>query len=151
MKSLSILITVLILSNFSFSQTTNLDFAKRIFESEIKNSDFKSGQIFLTLDTVNAGDVNAPSTYVKAENPAEIIKMFKSFMKSVNFKTGMFGYGELINSPFYESSVHIMFFVNSDSNTYRVDLWTAKEDTSKLEGLTVCKYAYKIKPSSPVN
>ena len=151
MKKIFGIIAILISAQIVSSQSTSLQFAKDIFSLKIKDSDFRDGQIFLTLDTIDASNPNIPSTYLKSEDPAEIIKEYVKFMKSTQFETGMFSYGELVNSPFFESSLHVIFFVNSSTNTYRFDLWTAKENTSKLEGITVCKYLYKIKPTALVN
>jgi len=118
--------------------------ADKVFNLKIKSRDFQHGKVFLTLDTMNAHDFTAPSDYTEYTDPKPLIRKFKHFMQSCNWDGGYFHYGELINSPFYQSTVHLIFFMNDDKNTYRIDIWNSVNDVTKIEGISVAKYLTKI-------
>lgn len=121
----------------SIGQTSHQAFINKVFLLQLKPADFAKGLVFLTLDTL---DVSSPSTYLESSRPKAIIKEFKRFVKSTKFITGVFRGIDLINSPFFKSPLHIYFFVNTEKNTFRFELWTDKNDMSKLEGISVFKY-----------
>lgn len=124
-----------------FSQNhSNEDRVKKIFHLQINDSDFKKGTVFLTLDTIDAMDINAYSNFIEVNRPDTIIQCFKGFMQSICPEGSYYHYGELINSPFYQSALILSFFVNTENATYGFKVWTDKDNTDKIEGLTVAKY-----------
>ena len=120
---------------------------QKLFNLELSAADFRKGKVFLTLDTINAQDPNIPSNYIQTYNPDTLVKCFKGFMKSIKIDGNYYHYYELFNSPFYESPLHLSYFINTDVATYHVEIWTDKDDTEKIEGLTVSKMNTKIKKS----
>jgi hypothetical protein len=122
----------------------HIDLANKVFALRIKPSDFQEGNVFLTLDTINSNDINAPTDYTIHKSPKPLLKKFLGFMKSRNWDGGFYNYYELFNSPFYDSPLHQSFLVNDESHTYKIDIWNSKSDTSKIEGITVGKYPVKL-------
>jgi hypothetical protein len=110
---------------------------------QITKSDFKSGKVFLTLDTTNMSDIFVASTYIETDKPTQVIKNFTRFIKSLKIEGSYYNYYELINSPFYESPLNISYVFNTITASYLVRIWTYKSDTSKIEGITVGRYSEK--------
>jgi hypothetical protein len=124
-----------------FSQTQSNEYrVKKIFNLQINDSDFKKGTVFLTLDTTNAEDLFAPSNFIEVNCPDTIIQCFNGFMQSICPDGTYYHYRELINSPFYQSALILGFFVNTADATYVFQIWTDKDNTDKIEGLTVAKH-----------
>ena len=98
----------------------------------------------MTLDTTNMSDLNVASTFLETDNPDIIIKNYKRFMKTLKIEGSYYNYYELLNSPFYESPLIISYIINTKDASYLVRIWTDKDDTSKIEGITVGKYAQKM-------
>ena len=132
---------VLLFSQHVFSQSINNRYrVEKIYNLEINDSDFKKGTVFLTLDTIDAMNLNIPSNFIEVECPDTIIQCFKGFMKSIKPEGSYYHYRELINSPFYQSALILCFFVNTADATYAFQVWTDKDNTDKIEGLTVAKH-----------
>jgi hypothetical protein len=81
---------------------------------------------------------------LETENPELIIKNYKRFMKSLEIEGSYYNYYELFNSPFFDSPLHISYIINTKDASYLVRIWTDKDNTSKIEGITVGKYDQKM-------
>ena len=118
--------------------------ALKLFKNQLEKSDFKTGKVFITLDTIDMSDIFQPSTYIETEDPSKIIKMYSKFMKSIKIVGPYWNYHELVNSPFFESPLNISYIMDTQTSTYLVRIWTDKNDISKIEGITVGKYSTKL-------
>jgi hypothetical protein len=146
MKSISLTLILTLIFSFTFAQCLTKKYKGRadsLFNLQITKSDFKSGKVFLTLDTTNMSDISVASTYIETDKPTQVIKNFTRFIKSLKIEGGYYNYYELINSPFYESPLNISYVFNTISASYLVRIWTCKSDTSKIEGITVGRYSEK--------
>jgi hypothetical protein len=143
----SILFSLLIYAGNSFGQCAtriHVSRADSLFNLQITKDNFRKGIVFLTLDTINMSDIYAPSNFLETENPELIIKNYKRFMKSLEIEGSYYNYYELFNSPFFDSPLHISYIINTKDASYLVRIWTDKDNTSKIEGITVGKCEQKM-------
>jgi len=146
MKTFSITLILTLIFSSTVAQCLTKKYKGRadsLFNLHITKSDFKSGKVFLTLDTTNMSDLSVASTYIETDNPTQVIKNFTRFIKSLKIEGSYYNYYELINSPFYESPLNISYVFNTITASYLVRIWTCKSDISKIEGITVGKYSVK--------
>ncbi|MBU3714671.1 MAG: hypothetical protein FGM46_06955 [Ferruginibacter sp.] len=135
----------IILGIENYAQSNTHEFrVKNLLNYKIKKSDFREGQVFLTLDTIDCNDLFAESNFIQTNNPDTVINCFIGFMKSIKLEGSYYHYSELINSPFFESPLIINFFVNTESHSYNIRIWTDKGHTDKIEGITVAKHITKF-------
>lgn len=142
-----ILFSLLIYAGNSFGQSEtriHVSRADSLFNLQITKNNFRKGKVFLTLDTTNMSDLNVASTFLETDKPDIIIKNYKRFIKTLKIEGSYYNYYELLNSPFYESPLIISYIINTKDASYLIRIWTDKDDTSKIEGITVGKYAQKM-------
>jgi len=121
--------------------------ANTVFSGNLKTSDF-SGNLFITIDTVNSESLKVASEYKEFSDPVELIKTFNTTMQSIGIDGDFFNYYEHYNNSFYNSPLHQSFLVNTFNDTYRIDIWNNPEDISKIEGLTIVRYGSQIERTS---
>jgi hypothetical protein len=146
MKRITLLLIASLSLTSSFSQCATHKYVSRadsLFKLQITKENFKSGTVFLTLDTTNMSDIFAPSNYIETTDPSVVIKNFVKFMKSIKVEGNYYNYYELINSPFYDSPLNISYVINTKADSYLIRIWTDKNDISKVQGITVGKYSTK--------
>lgn len=141
-----ILLTLILLSAIEVKSQPfhHEDRALKLFKNQLQKSDFKTGKVFITLDTIDMSDIFQPSTYVETEDPSKIIKMYSKFMKSIKVVGSYWNYHETVNSPFFDSPLNISYIMDTKSSTYLVSIWTDKNDICKIEGITIGKYSTKL-------
>lgn len=122
--------------------------ANKVFTGNLTTDDFKpaalTGNLFLTIDTTQDGDYSTPASYITFTNANELINYFSSFMKSIKVEGNYFNYYEMVNNSLFNSPLHQSFLVNSANNTYLIDIWNNPNDITKIQGLTVVRYDYKL-------
>lgn len=118
--------------------------AKKVFNLSLNQADFSKSGLFMTLDTINSHDKNAPSSYFEYESAEPLIKSFVKFMESKEFEAGYFNYYELFDNYLYRSPLHQSFMVNDKTNTYKIDIWNNAKDITKIDGITIAKYPMKL-------
>jgi hypothetical protein len=116
----------------------HINIANKVFEDKLKSNDFE-GNLFLTIDTVNAGSLSVPSEYSEFSESSELTKSFYKAMNSINVVGRFFNYYESFNNRLYNSPLHQSFLVNNSKNTYLVDIWNNPNNITKIEGLTIRK------------
>lgn len=92
--------------------------ADRVFTCNLSLSDFEGN--FISIDTVNSGKLDIPSTYIECKNAKDVIQNWTQITKSVNSIGSYFNYYEMINNTLYNSPLHLSFLINSMEYTYRV-------------------------------
>lgn len=135
------------------SQESNAQYSgffEKVLAGNLCADDFTDSIVFLTLDTINTYDVNAPSTFIETKNPNEIIRSFKNFLTTFKHDGQLFFYGELIKSIFHDNRNVIMCSLNTSTNTYRLNLWMDKNRPSLIEGVTVGKYLTRVEPRGDI-
>jgi hypothetical protein len=98
----------------SYSQcltSKHINIANKVFEGNLKSNDF-DGNLFLTIDTVNAWSLSVPSEYSEFSESSELTKSFYKAMNSINVVGRFFNYYESFNNSLYNSPLHLMFIVN---------------------------------------
>lgn len=118
--------------------------ANKVFSLDLNKEDFSSSSLFLTMDTVNGHNKNAPSSYSEYDSPEPVIESFTNFIKSKKFEGTFFNYYELFDNYLYKSPLHQSFLVNDETSTYKIDIWNNAQDITKIDGLTVSKYPMKL-------
>jgi hypothetical protein len=121
-----------------------IDIANKVFKLELNKDDFSSSGLFVTMDTINGHDKNAPSAYTEYSSPEPVIEAFAAFIKSKQFDGNFFNYYELFDNFLYKSPLHQSFLVNDSTNTYKIDIWNNAQDITKIDGLTISKYPMKL-------
>jgi hypothetical protein len=140
---IKILVILTVSTSVSAQSQKAIGLADSVFSLKITESNFKSGTVFITLDTVDMSNLFAESTFIETTNPKKVILNFQNFIKGQKLEGGMHNYLELINSPFYESPLIIAFSFNTDRATYQIKIWTDPKDTSKIEGIQIGKCSSK--------
>ncbi len=117
---------------------TYINLANKVFTGNLESKDFE-GNLFLTIDTVNAESPNVPSLYFEFDKSSELIEIFNQSMISINVDGSFFNYYEMFNNSLYNSPLHLSFLVNNSKYTYVIDIWNNPNNITKIEGLTICK------------
>lgn len=122
---------------------TYIDIANTVFSGNLQESDL-SGNLFITVDTVNSESLKVASEYTEFSEPASLIKEFNQVMAGIKVDGNFFNYYEHFNNSLYNSPLHQSFLVNTINSTYRIDIWNNPADVTKIEGLTIVKYGEQI-------
>lgn len=148
------IITAVLLSLVALTATAQclthkyVSIADKVFSGNLTSADFMpsdlTGEFFLTIDTTKDGDFATPASYTTFKNPSELIKSYKEFMSSIKVEGDYFNYYEMINNSLFNSPLHQSFLINDENSTYLVDIWNNPNDVTKIQGLTIARYDYKL-------
>ena len=122
---------------------TYINLANKVFTGNLESKDFE-GNLFLTIDTVNAESPNVPSLYFEFDKSSELIEIFNQAMTSINAEGNFFNYYEMFNNNLYNSPLHQSYLVNNSKQTYKIDIWNNTTNITKIEGLSIIKLNYQI-------
>jgi hypothetical protein len=132
-------LVLIVFSSYSQCLTSkHINIANKVFEGKLKANDF-DGNLFITIDTVNAESPNVPSLYFEFDKSSELIEIFNQTMVSINVDGSFFNYYEMFNNSLYNSPLHLRFLVNNSKYTYVIDIWNNPNNITKIEGLTIRK------------
>jgi hypothetical protein len=142
---LSLISSLITIVGFGQCETRDyINIAHKVFNHKLSSSDISTGVLFLTIDTVDATNINSKSLYIEYDSARDLVinfyKVFDAIKKDGNF----FNYYEFINYSVYPSPLHQSFLINSDIITYKIDIWNNKDDISKIDGLTIQKLQSKV-------
>lgn len=133
-----------VFSSYSQCLTSKyINIANKVFEGNLKSNDF-DGNLFLTIDTVNAESPNVPSVYFECDKSSELIEIFNQAMISIKVEGIFFNYYEMFNNSLYNSPLHQGYLVNNSKQTYKIDIWNNTNNITKIEGLSIIKLNYQI-------
>ncbi len=137
----------------AFSQASNFQyggFFEKVMSGNLCQEDFRDSTIFLTLDTINTADVNAPSTFIETKDVGRVIESFNNFLTTFKHDNKMFFYSVIIKSFLHDDRNVLVGCLNTEKNTYRLNLWMDKNRPYLIEGVTVGKYPTLTEPRGDI-